>query len=289
MTSLSKHKSDRFTKALAIGDSKAGKTSSLISLVQAGYKLRVLDMDNLIDPLKYLILQRCPDLIDNVEVCALRDERHATEGGSVVMGVPKAFVAATKMLDRWRYQDADGEIDLGDPSEWGDDCILVIDSLSRLGDAAIDWAYFRQPKGKTGEPDGRAVVGDAQKAIEHILATITADTFEANVIVIGHLALIEQPDKSVKLFPQGPGNKLSPRIPSYFPTYVLYQNKGGRRTIHTTSTPMLDLATPAPMLIKETYDSDVGLAAIFEALKNNRSQKEPQQQTQTKPKSLRRA
>ena len=68
MTSLAKHPSNDLVKLLLIGDAKSGKTGSLVSLVQAGYKLRILDFDNLLDILKYLILRDCPDKIDNVEV-----------------------------------------------------------------------------------------------------------------------------------------------------------------------------------------------------------------------------
>ena len=57
MPSLDQHQSNDFVKLLLIGDSKAGKTGSLISLVKAGYKLRILDLDNLLDVLKYFIMK----------------------------------------------------------------------------------------------------------------------------------------------------------------------------------------------------------------------------------------
>ena len=44
MPKLSDHQSNDFTKLLLIGDAKSGKTGSLVSLVKAGYKLRILDM-----------------------------------------------------------------------------------------------------------------------------------------------------------------------------------------------------------------------------------------------------
>jgi hypothetical protein len=47
---------------LAIGDSKAGKTGALVSLVQAGYKLAIiLDLDNLLDVLAGYINQKSPE------------------------------------------------------------------------------------------------------------------------------------------------------------------------------------------------------------------------------------
>ena len=47
----SEHKSRKYVKLLYLGDSGTGKTGSLVSLVQAGYKLRVIDLDDGLDAL----------------------------------------------------------------------------------------------------------------------------------------------------------------------------------------------------------------------------------------------
>jgi len=69
-----------------------------------------------------------------VEYRTLRDKYKTGPLGVALDGPAKAFVDAMKMLDHWKYDD----IDYGKPKEWGSDCILVIDSLSRLCDAAYD-------------------------------------------------------------------------------------------------------------------------------------------------------
>ena len=61
MPSLARHQSNSLTKLLLVGDAKSGKTGSLVSLVKAGYKLRILDFDNLLDVLKYMIIRECPE------------------------------------------------------------------------------------------------------------------------------------------------------------------------------------------------------------------------------------
>jgi hypothetical protein len=175
MPSLTQHQSNDYVKVLLLGDAKSGKTGSLVSLVAAGYKIRILDMDNLLDILKNLVLQQCPEKADNVEFRTLRDKRKATSAGPIIDGNPRAFVDAIKMLDRWKYKTAQGdEIDLGVPGEWGPDCILVIDSLSRLCDAAFDFRDPLTPRGKSGDYDKRATYKDAQDAVEEVLAMITA-------------------------------------------------------------------------------------------------------------------
>lgn len=264
MPSLAKHQSNSFTKLLLLGDAKSGKTTSLVSLVEAGYKLRILDMDNLLDPLKTAILARCPDKLESVEFRTLRDKYKSGSLGMVIDGAPKAFVAATKMMDHWKYTEDDVEVDLGSPKDWGPECILVIDSLSRLCDAAYDFREPLTPVGKGGEKHGQATYGDAQDAVEAFLAHITSKTYTTNVIVICHGQYMELPDKSTKIFPQGVGQKLSPKIPQYFPVYIRYINKAGKRTIELQSSAMIDLAGPAAL---KDLSTDDGLAKIFATLR----------------------
>lgn len=263
MPSLADHQSNDLVKLLVVGDTKSGKTGSLVSLVKAGYKLRILDMDNLLDILKFQIREQCPGLINNVEFRTLRDKRKMTPQGPVIDGQPRAFVDAIKMLDNWAYDDTD----LGKPAEWGPECILVIDSWSRMCDAAFDWRETLTPRGRSGEYDKRATYGDAQDVVENVLATLTSPNFETNVIVISHSQYMDLPDGIKKIFPQGVGQKLSPKIPQYFPGYVRYTNRGGKRTIQTESDSTIDLATPRPGVIAKTYPIETGLAEIFEALR----------------------
>ncbi len=269
MPSLKDHQSNTLVKALIIGDSKAGKTASLISLVRAGFKLRILDFDNLLDILKQLILRECPEMIDNVEFRTLRDKRKASALGSVISGKPQAFRNALNMIDEWKYTDeASGvEIDLGRPDAWGPDCILVLDTLSRLCDSAYDHYEPLVPRGSKGEYDARAVYGNAQDGVESMLAHITSETFRTNVLVLGHVQYMELPDKTTKGFPQGVGQKLSPKIPQYFSTVCLVTNKNGKRTIRTNSTPLIDLANPSPFELSADLDQSTGLAEIFATLR----------------------
>jgi hypothetical protein len=268
MTSLSDHQSNQYTKLIAIGDAMTAKTGSLVSLVKAGYKLRILDMDNKLGVLKSYVLKECPDLAGNVEFRTLRDQHKATSVGIVIDGQPRAYVDAAKMLMQWKYKAPDGtEIDFGDPSEWGPDCVLVVDSLSRLCDAAYDWREPLTPRGKSGEYDARAVYGDSQDAVEAFIADLTSDNFRTNVIVIAHIVYQDLPDGTTKGFPQGLGQKLSPRIPQYFPNMVRYYNKNGKRSITTAPTNIIDLANERPDALRADYSVETGLAEIFEVLR----------------------
>jgi hypothetical protein len=250
------------------GDSGSGKTGALTSLVTAGYKLRILDFDNGLETLKQFVLRECPQNVTNVEFVTLRDKRKAGPEGPMVTKAD-AFIRAIKLLDRWKYVSSDGtEIDLGTPSEWGPDVILVVDSLTFMSDAAFDFREPLAPKSRDGKYDMRAVYKDAQDAVEGVLALLTSESFRANVIVISHVKYVDNPDGTRKGYPTAVGSALSPVIPRYFNTVALCQtNAGGNRTLHTQSTAMIDLKNPKPFAMAKSYPIETGLAEFFGVLR----------------------
>src|SRR6266702_2498258 len=238
MPTLANHQSNEYTKLLIEGDSGTGKTGALASLVSAGYSLRILDFDNGLDVLKAYIAKDDPALLANVEFRTLRDKRKATAEGPVIEGTPKAFISAIKLLDRWKYTEADGSVvDLGVPAEWGGGTVLVLDSLTFFSDAAFDFREPLVPRSRDGKYDVRAVYKDAQDAVESVLALLTSESFRTNVIVISHIKYVENPDGTKKGYPSSVGSALSPQIPRYFNSVALCQTQaGGRRTIPTVAT-----------------------------------------------------
>jgi len=253
-----------------LGDSKSGKTGSLVSLVSAGYNLRILDFDNLLDILRYNILAQCPEKLGSVEYRSLRDPITPGAVGARIKGKPQAWINAIKMLDRWKYDD----IDLGVPGEWGPDVVLVVDSLSRLCDAAYDFHEAIAPVGKSGDYDGRAVYGSAQDDVEKLLGMLTSPSFNTNVIVICHGLYMDRPDGTF-IFPQGVGQKLSPKIPQYFPNYVRYINKSGKRTIQLKSDALIHLANARPNEMPESLPIETGLADFFRVLRDPPAKSSP--------------
>jgi hypothetical protein len=268
MPTLNKHRSKEFTKLLVLSDSKGGKTGGLASLVCAGYKLGILDTDNNLDPLRTFVERECPLFLNNVHYVTLRDHYSPGPEGPVIKGTPKAFSTAIKMMDHWRTDDED----LGSPAEWGPDWIFVLDTLSRFCDAAFDWAEPLTPRGRSGQIDPRVTYGNSQDAVEKALANLTSDNFCTNVIVNAHLSYMTIMDPSgadkIKAFPQGIGQKLSPKIPQYFPSVVHFYNNNGRRTLRTNSTPLLDLANPKPFEMSKEYPIETGLADFFKVLRD---------------------
>lgn len=210
-----------------------------------------------------------------MEFVTLRDKRKAGPTGPMVAKAD-AFVKAIKLLDRWKYKADDGtEVDLGVPAEWGPDCILVVDSLTFMSDAAFDFREPLVPRSSDGKYDMRAVYKDAQDAIEGVLALLTSEQFRTNVIVISHIRYVENPDGTKKGYPTAVGQALSPVIPRYFNSVALCQtNPGGKRSIQTAATAMIDLKNPKPFEMLPRYDLETGLAAYFAVLREQPAEPE---------------
>src|SRR5579872_1248108 len=116
MTKLADHQSSEATKLLLAGSSGAGKTSALISLVKAGYKLFIEDYDNGLDFFKNYITKNMPDKMGNVHYKTLTDE-YAFTGAGVVVTKANAFTKGSNLLGKWT--DDDGS-NLGSINTWGD-------------------------------------------------------------------------------------------------------------------------------------------------------------------------
>lgn len=264
MPSLNTLTASTVVKLLLIGDSGTGKTGSVASLVKAGYAIRVLDMDNGWEALGAAIRRTCPDRLGSVEVESFRDQYVSSPFGPVIKGAPQAFVKAIKLLDKWN--------DFGPPATWGPGAVLVLDSLTFFSDAAYAWADAMNPSAK----DKRQIYGAAQEAIEHVLALLTGPSFNTNVIVTSHIKFIDLPDGSKRGYPTAVGQALSPTIPRYFNSVAACQTEiGGKRTIQTVSTALIDLKNPNSFEMKKSLPIETGLAEFFEKLRGPLKEEAP--------------
>lgn len=261
MPKLSDHHASTTVKLILIGDSGTGKTGSLVSLLGAGYKLRILDLDNGLDSLVQWGRKQFPDKIDNVEYESIRDNYKASIHGPTIAGQPKAFTRALELMTKW----SDGTA----PSEWDDKTIFVLDSLTALGKAAFDWAKGMNPSAK----DPRQWYFSAQSAIENIIAMLTSESFHPNLIIISHVSYKEMADGTVKGYANSIGSALGPTIPKYFNTMLLAESIGSganvKRTIKTVPTGIIDLKTPIPFKLPVSVPLDTGLAEVFSQLKSS--------------------
>ena len=252
MPTLDQHQSSSYTKLLYIGDSGTGKTGSLVSLLQAGYNLRILDMDNGLTALvQYGREAKCD--LTKVEYATFRDIYRSAKTGPVIKGQPKAFTDALDQLTQWA--------EIEDP-----DCFFVLDTLSSLGRAAFEWAKGMNPAAK----DGRQWYFAAQQALESTIALISGPEFKMNVIVLSHINYKEVTEGVHKGYVNAVGSALGPTIAKYFDTMILAElsgsGKNARRRIKTLPTGVVDLKMPSPRVEAE-LPLETGLATIVKQLK----------------------
>lgn len=267
MPSLDKHQSGSFTKMILLGESGSGKTGGLASLVKSGYKLRILDFDNGLDSLKQQLSHIDPKLLANVEYRTLQDKFKSSAAGMILDGVPFAFPETLRMLDHWKYKDGEVQVDLGKPSEWGADTILVLDSLTFLSKTAMTWARVMN----SGVKDGRMLYFHAQQAVESVLGMLYAERFQTNVVVLTHIDWVDREDGMTKGYPSAIGSALSPKIPTYFNSVALCTVAGTganvKRTIQTAPTAMIDLKNPAPFAMQATLPLETAMATFFSTVR----------------------
>lgn len=253
-----------FVKALMIGDSGAGKTGALVSLVEAGYRVRILDLDNKVASgiLPKAIMRKCPHMISNVDYVSLRDRKKASPLGPIFDGLPQTFTKAMEYLNKWE----DGTV----PAQWGAESVFVLDSLTFLGDAAFNWAKSMNP----GVKDPRQWFYTAQQATEDVIGMLTSEHFRTNVLVIAHVSWSNKTDSNgvtlTKGYPASIGKALDNTIPAYFDSMILAQASTTlpvQRTIQTAQTSMVDLKNPASFSMLPTLPLETGLATFFNELK----------------------
>lgn len=258
MPPLDTRTSDPVVKIMLIGNSGTGKTGALVSLVKAGYELRILDLDNGLDSLVNQIKLECPDRLSSVSYMSFRDKMKFGPTGPAVMGNDRAYRKAMAALEKWE----DGT----DPAEWGSKKILVIDSLTALGRAAIKWSEQLNPTTK----EKRQWYNHAQDLLSNFLENLTSEAMNTNVIVISHVQLQEMPDGTVQGFATAIGKALGPQIPRFFNTLVALELKGQgaslKRVLRTVPTSMLTLKNPAPQRVPAELDISDGLAKLFATL-----------------------
>lgn len=268
-----------------IGWPGSGKTGALASLANVGYKIRGIDFEG-----NFQSLVNYADDRADIDIVTLQDRMRNADKYIEVIGIPEAFNNGVKLMQEWKYKDENGnEVNLGKSSEWGPDTIVVIDSLTSLGQAAKLRAM--KMNNKTPSNMTSAIWGAAVADVNNFIEIMKADRNGYHLIInthkqiLGPADFIQQGDTEVvkekklemisdgmippRIYPVGVTKPSSQTIHGMMPTMLEFEkvNKLGKdiRIIKTVSGPEIDVKMPGKGL-KSTYPIETGLAEIFEAM-----------------------
>ncbi len=243
MANISKHESSKTVKLLLLGDAATGKTGSLASLANAGYKLRILDFDNnlgsMIDRLK-------PESISRVDFETLKPSD------------PKSYDRASALMKEWKTTEGS----LGRPSEWGPDEVLVFDSMSFFGDACLSKA-----KSMGGNTHMQAVYGTAQDLFKDVIREALY-TLPCNIVCTSHMQYQEEEGIGLRCYPKAVSRGLNTEVPKYFNNIWLIEAKSdGKRLLKTSASTRMALRSSAPSVVKPEEELDLG--SLFKKITEN--------------------
>lgn len=270
MPSLDQHPSVKGTrgiyKGLHVGDSGTGKTGALAALVEQGYKLRILDFEDGLDPIAGYIAADKRALLSNVSYHTLKDE-FKLAGSYITIKKAPSFQRAMALLNSWEDESAP-EGSYGAAQTWGDDTILVIDTLGSLSRAAFNMVLQANgalaPSGQRGGPE-QTHYGTAQDTVERFLDMLTTpEMLPCHVIVNAHWTWQEGDLGNQRAYPATIGKALNPKIGQKFNNMLGFASGPSGKVIKTQRDGTISLKTRKPL--KESYPIGTGLADIFKEL-----------------------
>ena len=279
-------------RVMVVGYPGAGKTGLGVSLINAGFKVRILDYDGNTEPLR--MLSDPEKFAKNVDIAYLADDlRGGGPNGALMdtVGLPSAFASGFKLMDNWVHKDRAGNtVDLGSPKDWGPDTVVILDSTTSQGQAAMIRASKMQNRAIGDNTD--RVYGQAMGEQEQFIKRLASAKNKFHVIVLSHLRIIGP--KDIRKGPGGDSDimadikrtiadiiptKLCPSVLGWqypqtvakdFPTVLLaYRKVVGKkvkRYLTSVSGEELDLKFPGPEIPLDSLEIQDGMLHVFKVL-----------------------
>lgn len=269
------------------------KTGCIASLLNAGYKVRMVDYEANYAP---LLQFTNPEALGNLDIQTFQDTMRMDHNNKMVsLGVPSAFNDSMRALKEWKYKDADGEeVNLGNSRDWGSDTVIVVDSFTANSEAIMRRTESMVNRKMQLQDYGLAV--DDQLAFFQTLCRYNPDKPNVNayhVVVLAHIQMIgpkeiekkkNETDADVtnreirmeaadllptRLYPIGVTKNFSQKIGKEFSSIIVAEVKTvlgkPQRRLTCTLREEIDTKMPARSF-KPDYPVETGLADIFSAL-----------------------
>lgn len=278
MPTMESHHASEIQKILLVADPGGGKTGSLATVINEKQvdEMFILDFDNGLDVLAQYLK---PELRSKVHYETLTDKMTPMPDGPPACFNATALPRAMKLLDRWKS----GEGDFGKLIDWRPDKLLVVDSLTMLGSAAMH--YVKCLNKQPTERDW-GFYGQAMEIEEKLLELLYSTSVGCNVIMTAHIVPIaprkqvEKPNQAGEMkvqsvetgepknYPSALGNKLPPKVGRFFNAVLRVRSEGSgsglRRFIETVSDDEIELKNPAPLSVPRRIPLDGPLGGLGE-------------------------
>lgn len=278
-------------KLLYLGDSGAGKTGSLASLLDMGLNVRMLDLENgsqILTSKGGVLLgansKYKPDCISRLCVIKLTEEMRVA-GGKLIPKSAIVWDRAMNLLMNWKYTNSvNGQpVDYGPITNWTSNDVVVIDSLTALAKAAM--RFHLALNGRLAGSDGneyRRDVWAAQKLVEDFLDMISSPAVKCNVVINCHIQYVNDPEapppmpneeRKKKGYANTVGNAIASKVARGFNSALRIQTdgagSGASKRIYTKSQGLVELKTPVPNAVKPYYPIETGLADYFKVVRGS--------------------
>ena len=256
------------SKALIYGPPKSGKTA-LVGKLAEHFKLHWLDLENGIKTLLNPAILK-PEFRKNINVINIPDHRtypiaidtvrEILKGGNKKICYAHGKVACpicAKVADaRW------SEINL---SEFTDNDILVIDSLSQLSNSAMNKGILKELQKPGGEEYKPTFHDYAMQGafLDGVLSLI--QVLDLNICVISHEVESEMTDGKDKIVPLAGTRNFSKLSAKYFDSavYTALVNKQHRAFSDTTYAPNILTGSRLPVSVDESKGDALSILPLF--------------------------
>lgn len=237
-------------KVLLLGGPGSGKTYATAGIADIGLKVRYAMLENAKDSVAKYFSDRNKQVPPNIAWHYIPMSQISFEAlGKMSAAINQlSFDTLTKMSDpdRTKYQelvqfcnllakytDERTGAELGSVDSWGNDTVLVVESLSALNRAAMNLVVGGRPT--RGQQDWQI----SQNNLEAILNRLTQ--VRCHVVVTAHLEReIDEVTGGSMLMPSTLGRKLAPRLGNFF-TDVIHVKREGPKFVWATDTINADL------------------------------------------------
>jgi hypothetical protein len=232
-------------KVLVLGESGAGKTHSIQTLINSGVTPFVLFTEPGMRTIADTLPEEChwmyvpaanaswESMMETMKKIGTMNQKSLSSIDAINKKDYQQFYQVLAALNHFVCART-GE-DFGDISTWKTDRCIVIDSLTGLSRMAMDMVVGSKPCKNPGD------WGIAMSSLEMLLDKLAYDT-HCHYVLTGHLEREkDEVTGGVINMPSTLGQKLAPKIPRNFDDVVLASNKNGKYHWSTLSSASITL------------------------------------------------